>query len=165
MNGSNMHQRYRRVRAIKVWLYLAKKALTHCLGSTFIDRANSKINCITIVWWATWCIKLCFWNIKCSVKETDNFSKQTDIILWKWAATWDFHQCGICDQQRLRSAWAFACRFNILCMLSYLQNIIWASTRGNLSPVVCQQKRRRPACTSTQSDQRLCYSLFGRYHT
>ena len=26
---------------------------------------------------------------------------------------------------------------------------------------VCEQQRRRPACTSAQSDQRLCYSLIG----
>ena len=29
---------------------------------------------------------------------------------------------------------------------------------------VCEQHRRRPACASAQSDQRLCYSPFGRYH-
>ena len=41
---------------------------------------------------------------------------------------------------------------------------IWASTRENLSSGVCEQHRRRPACASAQSDQRLCYSLFGKYH-
>ena len=34
-----------------------------------------------------------------------------------------------------------------------------------LSSVVCEQQRRRPACTSAQSDQRICYSLMGKYHT
>ena len=29
----------------------------------------------------------------------------------------------------------------------------------------CEQQRRRPACPSTQSDQRLCYPLIGKYHT
>ena len=28
--------------------------------------------------------------------------------------------------------------------------------------VACEQKRGRPACASTQSDQRLCYSLYGK---
>ena len=42
--------------------------------------------------------------------------------------------------------------------------IIWASTRENLSSVVCEQHRRRPACASAQSDQRLCRSLFRKYH-
>ena len=28
---------------------------------------------------------------------------------------------------------------------------------------VCEQHRRRPACASTQSDQRLCYSLSGEH--
>ena len=29
---------------------------------------------------------------------------------------------------------------------------------------VCKQQRRRPACASAQSNQRLCYWLFGKYH-
>ena len=29
---------------------------------------------------------------------------------------------------------------------------------------ICEQHRRRPACAYVQSDQRLCYSLFGKYH-
>ena len=29
---------------------------------------------------------------------------------------------------------------------------------------VCEQQRCRPACTSAQSDQHLCYSLNGKYH-
>ena len=28
----------------------------------------------------------------------------------------------------------------------------------------CEQHRRRPACASAQSDQRLFYSCFGKYH-
>ena len=28
----------------------------------------------------------------------------------------------------------------------------------------CERQRRRPACTSAQSDQRLCYSLLGKYN-
>ena len=42
--------------------------------------------------------------------------------------------------------------------------IIWASTRENLSSGVCEQHRHRPACASAQTDQRLCYSLLGKYH-
>ena len=30
--------------------------------------------------------------------------------------------------------------------------------------LVCKQHRCRPACASAQSDQHLCYSLFGKYH-
>ena len=41
---------------------------------------------------------------------------------------------------------------------------IWASARENLSSRGCEQQRRRPACASAQTDQRLCYSLFGNYH-
>ena len=36
----------------------------------------------------------------------------------------------------------------------------WASSRENLSSGGCEQHRRRPACASAQSDQRLCYSRF-----
>ena len=32
---------------------------------------------------------------------------------------------------------------------------ILAATRENLSSAVCEQQRRRPACASAQSDQRL----------
>ena len=28
---------------------------------------------------------------------------------------------------------------------------------------ICEQQRRKPACASAQSDQRLCYSLIGKY--
>ena len=33
-------------------------------------------------------------------------------------------------------------------------------------PVIgdCEQQRRKPACASAQSDQRLCYLLSGKYH-
>ena len=44
------------------------------------------------------------------------------------------------------------------------EDIKWASTRENMSSVVCEQQRHRPACASAQSDQRLCYSLFGTKH-
>ena len=39
-----------------------------------------------------------------------------------------------------------------------------AATRESLSSGVCEQHRHRPACASAQSDQRLCYSLFGKYN-
>ena len=42
--------------------------------------------------------------------------------------------------------------------------IIWDSSRENLSSGGCEQHGRRPACASAQSNQRLCYSLFGKYH-
>ena len=54
-------------------------------------------------------------------------------------------------------------------VLKYHKNIsrmcdIWAATRENLPSGFCEQHRRRPACASEQSDQRLCYSHFGKYH-
>ena len=45
----------------------------------------------------------------------------------------------------------------------------WVSSRENLSSGGgggggCEQQRHRPACASAQNDQRLCYSLIGKYH-
>ena len=39
------------------------------------------------------------------------------------------------------------------------------SKRESISSGMCEQQRRRPACAFSQSDQRLCYSLFAQYHT
>ena len=41
---------------------------------------------------------------------------------------------------------------------------IWASAGENLFSGVCQQHRRRPVCASAQTDQRLCLSLYVKYH-
>ena len=46
----------------------------------------------------------------------------------------------------------------------FLYNTNWALTQENMSSGVYEQHRRRPACASAQSDQRLCYSRFGKYH-
>ena len=51
-----------------------------------------------------------------------------------------------------------------LTLSSDVDQDIWASTRVNLSSGVCEQHRHRPACASAQSDQRLCYSRFVKYH-
>ena len=53
-----------------------------------------------------------------------------------------------------------------------LNETVLFSTRNIYGPcrekkpyfVACEQQRRRPACTSAQSDQRLCYSLIGKYN-
>ena len=49
------------------------------------------------------------------------------------------------------------------CVIETAPYIIWAWTRENLSGV-CEQHRSRPACAFAQSDQRLCYSFFGKCH-
>ena len=71
-----------------------------------------------------------------------------------------------------RDIWFLSCDKKNLNWIIGLQQIRWtevlfnwwASTRENLSSGVCEQHRRRPACASAQSDQRLCYSLCGKYH-
>ena len=52
----------------------------------------------------------------------------------------------------------------MLCNLAAFPRHIWPSTWENLFSGVCEQQRRRPACTSVQSDQHLCYSLIEKYH-
>ena len=42
---------------------------------------------------------------------------------------------------------------------------IWAGPWENVSYVICEQQRRRSACASAQSDQRLCCSLLRYYNT
>ena len=51
-----------------------------------------------------------------------------------------------------------------LSLLVSLSELPYGSMRENLSLVVYEQQRHRPACASMQSDQRLCYSLIGKYH-
>ena len=47
-----------------------------------------------------------------------------------------------------------------------LMDVIILMDRVEKKPDVaaCERQRRRPACTSAQSDQRLCYSLLGKYN-
>ena len=55
-------------------------------------------------------------------------------------------------------------RHSLIRLIDLIPNSNWASSRENLSSEVREQQRRRPACASAQSDQRLCYSLFGKHH-
>ena len=54
--------------------------------------------------------------------------------------------------------------YKACCYITPRHEVIWASMRESLSSGVCKQQRRRPACTSQQTDQRLCYSPFRNYH-
>ena len=49
---------------MKVTTNLEKKGLIQFCGLVSRERANSRMNCMTIVWWATWDIKSCFWKHK-----------------------------------------------------------------------------------------------------
>ena len=44
----------------------------------------------------------------------------------KWAVTWYFQQCDMCDQQTRSLIRAFACPLDILWILSYWPNINWS---------------------------------------
>ena len=57
--------------------------------------------------------------IRCSVAKA-NALESVFGTKWKryniiWASAWDFQQCGMCDQQRLRPAWAYAQSDQSLC--------------------------------------------------
>ena len=62
------------------------------------------------------------------------------------------------DNETDEFVWMNCC----VCALCYFFHM--GSTGENLSSDVCEQRRRRPACTSAQSDQRLCYSPIEKYH-
>ena len=55
-------------------------------------------------------------------------------------------------------------RYFLILQSLFLSLQIWASTQENLSSGVLEHQRCRPACTSVQTDQRLCYSFTGEYH-
>ena len=73
-------------------------------------------------------------------------------------------QCSPRSDWSLRNSLIWDSTVAIATSILWIKDIWAASTRENLSLVVCKQQRRRPACTSVQSNQRLCYSLFGKYH-
>ena len=43
--------------------------------------------------------------------------------------------------------------------------ILMDRVQRKLDVAACQRQRRRPACTSAQSDQRFWYSLLGKYNS
>ena len=59
------------------------------------------------------------------------------------------------------------CSVQGYCVHGYMSGILHKMGLVWRNPVfmVCEQHRHRPACASAQSDQRLCYSLCGKYHT
>ena len=50
------------------------------------------------------------------------------------------------------------------CTVLGLSKFKWAGPWENVSYVICEQQRRRSACASAQSDQRLCCSLLRYYN-
>ena len=98
-----------------------------------------------------------FWSWISAPSQTKN-EQNLPKVLNVW---WIFH-----ENQSYRCLHSHSCaiiKVNVI-TTTLIFSIIWASTRENLSSVVCEQQRRRPTCASAQTDQRLCYSLFGKYH-
>ena len=80
-------------------------------------------------------------NLSLGVWEQQRRKKHSII----WASMRENLSLGVWEQQRRKK-----------------HSIIWASMRENLSLGVCEEQRCRSACASAQSDQHLCYSLFGK---
>ena len=82
---------------------------------------------------ATWAFQLSLLEISTSkylalmtapVHTINTALEEVTLITWHlewlnsmWAMTWDFQKCGICDQQRLRSACAFVQTDQSICLL------------------------------------------------
>ena len=66
----------------------------------------------------------------------------------------------LCNLKNTMSLWPCSPLKNIM------NNLRVEMGRDARKPVfgVVEQQRRRPACASAQTDQRLCYALFGKYH-
>ena len=87
-----------------------------------------------------------------------------------WAVTWDFQQCGMCDQQSLGSACIYAqsdpvgySMTTVATLKRRLHRLVWAYTCQNTTLLaqcgMCDQQRLRAACAYAQSDQSQCKSL------
>ena len=62
---------------------------------------------------------------------------------------------GATEKCLLTTDTVYPCIYSLCIML----DIIWATTGENLSSGVCEAQSCRPACTSVQFDQRLCFRL------
>ena len=69
------------------------------------------------------------------------------------------------DHTAPKGVWSGSTLFAQTCLLENLGSLWYLShvTRKTVSDI-CKQQRRRSACASVQSDQRLCYSLLRYYN-
>ena len=108
-----------------------------------------------------WLVRVC----EIELSHTSNNNRNPDLVCENTASLTQYNLLHIVIfQSKLNLQALMNPSFVYKWILSSEWPMVWASTRENLSSVVCEQQRRRPACTSAQSDQRLCYSLFGKYH-
>ena len=70
-----------------------------------------------MVWKKTISISCDFlWMCTIFITHICNCVTGTRLMNYKWAGARDFQQCGMCDQQSLRSAWAYAQSDQSLCL-------------------------------------------------
>ena len=70
-------------------------------------------DCMEIYLWrgfyfARWFSISTFYSFPTYILSFKMLSYFTIVVVDNWATTWDFQQHGMCDQQRLRPAWAYA---------------------------------------------------------
>ena len=95
--------------------------MTQCSDAGEARTCNHSVSSQALYHWAT-ALQLIQWRLGCFVASVNAVASGISIdgLLFsyvymyidlnvyaffnKWAATWDFQQCGMCDQQSLRSA-------------------------------------------------------------
>ena len=111
-----------------VSLFVCHTVLTvHC-SLTCWERANL----LTLMWCF---LVVCHFLIWCPVSGVvfDYIDSWFSYLLpYNWAATWDFQKCGICDQQSLRSACAYAQSDQNLCLSLEYSMIVKLLTEHHL---------------------------------
>ena len=85
----------------------------------------------------------------------------TSGLIWKGFKYHDSLLTGLVVSRNLLMVASMLCLLQI--KVTPRHTMKWALTRENLSSVVHEQQRHRPASASAQNDQRLCYSLFAKY--
>ena len=69
-------------------------------------------------------------NLRLTLANNNNRPNMTNDCIW--AATWDFQQCGMCDQQRFRPACAYAQSDQSLCLSLEYSMSVKLLTENNL---------------------------------
>ena len=136
-------------------VYLHTKTISHIRNTLIPSSSNCK--------WSMFCV---YYNVSLHTKTIFHFQNTliSSLSKCKWSIFCVCHIMFSFIQKQFPTfrTPSFLLHPNVNGL--YAVCFIWASTRENLSSEVCEQHRCRPACTSPQTDQHLCYSLFGTYH-
>ena len=89
-------------------------------------------------------------------------NKEVHVVIW--AATWDFQQCGMCDQQRLRPACAYAQSDQSLCKSLEYSMSVTLLTEHHLE-FLCLKGGYKSPCQNATLLEITCHNsiLYGLY--